>query len=307
MREFAKVSKRARRRAIQGTPSGRPRFGRDRDVASILHPARAGAEGEAAGAEAPVETEGTRRFGEAEFPADFVGPLQPGDTRAAPYDFVGPLQPGIARSSSFHPTITVVDPGVGTTDCGGYTFKVRWGIPASASTVAGWIVQKVEKTFAATDCAGNKVAPKPFDNPAGYPFWEAWEFTAGQNVWVGSAAGGSAHSGDTFSGADYGPGTKGRKTVRGEVKAIVGFALPAGMTCPQQGSRVGAAVHQDRAGAICQHVGRRGPHPDLGVGLLSERNGPEVDDGGHEPVSAGRHEGSRVCALAAGAAPRAWR
>jgi hypothetical protein len=122
-----------------------------------------------------------------------------------------------------------VIPGTARSDCGGYTYKVQWGIPASEAASSGWIVQKVSKAFQATDCNDNPVAPKPFDDPAGYPFWEAWEFTAGQNVWAGPASGGTPHSGDTFSGSDYGPGTKGRKTVTGEVKAIVGFTLPAGM------------------------------------------------------------------------------
>ncbi len=186
-------------------------------------------EGETIGPET-VEMEGMNPVGEAEFPVDFVGPLQPGDTRAVPHDFVGPLQPGVTRSSSFHPTITVVTPGTRRSDCGAYTYRVRWGIPATESRSAGWIVQKVSKQFEAKDCVGNPVAPVPFDDPARYPFWEAWEFTAGQNVWVGPAAGGSRHSGDRFSGSDYGPGTKGKKTVTGEVKAIVGFTLPAGMT-----------------------------------------------------------------------------
>ena len=186
-------------------------------------------EGETIGAETR-EMEGTHPIGEAEYPVDFVGPLQPGDTRAVPHDFIGPLQPGVARSASFHPTITVVTPGRRTSDCGAYTYKVRWGIPASESRSTGWIVQKVSKQFEAQDCTGNPVTPVPFDDPANYPFWEAWEFTAGRNVWVGPSTGGSVHSGDTFAGSDYGPGTKGKKTVTGEVKAIVGFTLPAGMT-----------------------------------------------------------------------------
>lgn len=186
-------------------------------------------EGETIGSDAD-EMEGNRPVAEAEYPTDFVGPLQPGDTRAVPHDFVGPLQPDVTRSSSFHPTISVVIPGAGTSDCGAYAYKVQWGIPASETASAGWIVQKVTKQFEAKDCDGNPVTPQPFDDPAGYPFWEAWEFTAGQNVWVGPAAGGSPHSGDTFSGSDYGPGTKGKKTVTGEVKAIVGFTPPPGMT-----------------------------------------------------------------------------
>jgi hypothetical protein len=147
-----------------------------------------------------------------------------------PYTFIGPLQPGVVRSSSFHPDITVVTPGARTSDCGEYSYKVQWGIPAGAQNAAGWIVQKVNKTFEATDSTGRPVTPKSFDDPAGYPFWEAWEFTPGRNVWVGPAAGGSPHSGDTFSGPDYGDGTKGKKTVTGEVKAIVGFVPPSGMT-----------------------------------------------------------------------------
>jgi hypothetical protein len=187
-------------------------------------------EGETIGAATGVEMEGTKPVGEAEVPADFVGPLQAGDTRAVPHDFSGALQPGVTRSASFHPTRTVVTPGTKTSDCGAYTYKVQWGIPATENTSSGWIIQKVNKQFAATNCAGHPVAPKPFDDPAGYPFWEAWEFTAGQKVWVGPAAGASPHSGDTFSGDDYGPGTKGKKIITAEVKAIVGFNLPAGMT-----------------------------------------------------------------------------
>jgi hypothetical protein len=187
---------------------------------------RAATEGETVGDESRLEEEGA----EAEYPTDFVGPLRAGDTRAVPHDFVGPLPADVSRSASFHPTMTVVTPGAGTSDCGAYTYKVRWGIPAAEATSAGWVVQKVTKQFEAYDCTGKAIAPKPADDPAGYPFWEAWEFTAGQNVWVGPASSGSPHSGDTFSGLDYGPGTRGRKTVHGEVKAIVGFTLPAGMT-----------------------------------------------------------------------------
>ncbi len=173
-----------------------------------------------------VEREGMR----AEYPVDFVGPLQPGDTRAVPYDFVGPLEPGVVWSSSFHPTMAVVTAGRATSRCGGFEHKVRWGIPAGANSDSGWIVQKVDINFDVKDCNDRPVTPHPIDNPAHYPFWEAWEFTRGGNVWVGPASGGTAHSGDTFSGSDYGPGTKGKISLIGEVKGIVGFTLPAGMT-----------------------------------------------------------------------------
>ncbi len=169
-------------------------------------------------------------IGRAEYPADFIGPLQPGDTRAVPHDFAGTPPAGVTRSSAFHPTITVVTAGRRTDNCGANEYKVRWGIPAAESTSAGWIVQKVTETFSATDCANNPVTPHPVDDPAGYPFWEAWEFTAGQHVWVGPASGGVPHSGDTFGSDDYGPGTKGTATITAEVKAIVGFTLPSGMT-----------------------------------------------------------------------------
>jgi len=169
-------------------------------------------------------------IGRKEVPVNFVGPLQPGDTRAVPDDFIGPLEPGVVRSKSFHPTISVVTPGRRTSDCGANEYKVKWGIPAVESASSGWIVQKVNETFQATDCAGNPIAPHPVDDPAGYPFWEAWEFTPGQKVWVGPAAGGASHSGDSFASDDYGPGTKGKATITGEVKAIVGFAPPVGMT-----------------------------------------------------------------------------
>jgi len=173
-----------------------------------------------------VERDGMR----AEYPVDFAGPLQPGDTRAVPYDFVGPLEPDVARSSSFHPTMTVVTAGRATSRCGGFEHKVRWGIPAGANSATGWIVQKVNIQFDVKDCNDRPVTPHPIDNPAHYPFWEAWEFTRGGNVWVGPASGRTAHSGDTFSGSDYGPGTKGKISLIGEVKGITGFTLPAGMT-----------------------------------------------------------------------------
>jgi hypothetical protein len=193
--------------------------------------ARAGrAEGETTEDDLRTDIEGSTPSVEGEVPADAMGPLRAGDTRAVPHTFAGTLPAGVVRSASFHPDISVVNAGARTSDCGGYSYKVRWGIPAAASTASGWIVQKVNKTFRATDSAGHAVTPQAFDDPAGYPFWEAWEFTSGQHVWVGPSAGGTAHSGDTFSGADYGPGTKGRKTVTGEVKAIVGFTPPAGMT-----------------------------------------------------------------------------
>jgi hypothetical protein len=197
-----------------------------RRVAGVA-PAVSRERGEAAGAPA-AEREGW--IGRNEVPVDFVGPLRPGDTRAVPHNFVGPLEPGVTTSNAFLPTISVVTPGRRTGDCGANEYKVRWGIPASEATSSGWIVQRVDETFNATDCAGNPVAPQPVDDPSGYPFWEAWEFTAGQNVWVGPAAGGTPHSGDTFGSGDYGPGTKGKATISGEVKAIVGFTLPAGMT-----------------------------------------------------------------------------
>jgi hypothetical protein len=216
-------------------------------------------EGETLGTAPEPEVEGSQRFGEAEVPIDFVGPLQPGDTRAVPHNFAGAIPAGATRSSSFHPTITVVDAGARTSDCGGYQYKVRWGIPASETASSGWIVQRVDKTFTATDCTGAKVNPTAFDDPAGYPFWEAWEFTAGQNVWVGHASGGSPHSGDSFGAGGYGPGTKGKKVITGEVKAIVGFVPPAGMTArnaapawalpytrtepPQFASTLGGAEH----------------------------------------------------------------
>jgi hypothetical protein len=153
------------------------------------------------------------------------GPPAPGPS--AP----NPAAPAPAPAPrSFHPTITVTDPGHRTTDCGAYTYGVRWGIPASEATTSGWIVQKVNKTFAARDCAGHPVAPQSIDDPSGYPFWEAWEFTSGRNVWVGPASGGSRHSADTFGGPNYGNGTSGRKVITGEVKAIVGFVPPPGMT-----------------------------------------------------------------------------
>jgi len=180
-------------------------------------------EGEAIGDEEPLQAE-------AEYPTSFVGPLAPGDTLAVPANFVGPPAPGVVRSASFHPTMQVVTAGARTSDCGAYTYKVKWGVPAGLGTAAGWIVQKVTKQFEATDCSGNPVPPVAFDNTANYPFWEAWEFTAGGDVWVGPASGRTPHTGDTFGGSDYGAGTKGKKTVTGEVKGIVGFALPPGMT-----------------------------------------------------------------------------
>jgi hypothetical protein len=219
------IEQSAARSAIPAPPEPGDRSGQVPSYSKATSSATAGrrsGEGEALGDE-PTNSE-------AEYPVGFVGPLAPGDTHAVPHDFVGPLQPGVARSAAFHPTITVVTPGTRTDDCGGYTYKVRWGIPASEAASSGWIVQKVTKSFAATDCTNKPVAPVPFDDPAGYPFWEAWEFTAGQNVWVGPASGGNAHTGDTFGGTSYGPGTKGKKVVTGEVKAIVGFALPGGMT-----------------------------------------------------------------------------
>jgi len=166
----------------------------------------------------------------AERPVDFIGPLQSGDTRAVPHDFAGAPPAGVVRSAAFLPTMSVVTPGHPLNDCGGYEYKVRWGIPASESASAGWIVQKVDQSFEAKDCDDHPVAPHAFDDSANYPFWEAWEFTAGQHVWVGPASSGSAHSGDRFITAGYGPGTKGKKTINAEVKTIVGFTLPAGMT-----------------------------------------------------------------------------
>jgi hypothetical protein len=175
----------------------------------------------------PAASRGEQR---AEYPVGFIGPLRPGDTYAVPYGFMGPLQQGVTRSSAFHPDMTVVTAGTSTSQCGGFTHKVRWGIPAAANNAAGWIIQKVGIQFDVKDCNGSPVAPHAIDDPAKYPFWEAWEFTRGGDVWVGHAAGGTRHSGDTFSGADYGAGTKGRISLTGEVKGIVGFTLPAGMT-----------------------------------------------------------------------------
>lgn len=166
----------------------------------------------------------------AELPADFIGPLRSGDTRAVPHDFSGTLPAGAVRSNAFTPTMTVVTPGRATDDCGGYIYKVQWGIPASEATSAGWIVQKVDQSFEAKDCNDRRVTPRTFDDSANYPYWEAWEFTSGQHVWVGPASSGAAHSGDTFRNSGYGPGTKGKKRMTAEVKAIVGFTLPAGMT-----------------------------------------------------------------------------
>jgi hypothetical protein len=197
---------------------------------SVRRQAASPVEGESVRPEREIEAESTRRMGEGEYPVDFVGPLQPGDTYAVPHDHPGAVPAGATRSSSFHPTMTVTTPGTPTGDCGGYTYTVRWGIPASEATSAGWVVQKVRKTFEATDCDGNPVTPRPIDVVANYPFWEAWEFTAGQNVWAGPESAGTTHSGDTFGGSDYGPGTRGRKVITGEVKAIVGFVPPTGMT-----------------------------------------------------------------------------
>lgn len=191
--------------------------------------ARPSSEGETTEEPRP-EMEGTTRIGEAEYPVDFVGPLPSGGVRAVPADLTGTPAPGTVRSASFHPSITVVTPGGRTSDCGGYTYKVRWGVPSSLSTAAGWIVQRVDKQFSAEDDAGSPVTPQAFDDTSNYPFWEAWEFTSGRDVWVGPSSGGSVHSGDTFSGSDYGEGTKGRKVVSGEVKGIVGFTPPSGMT-----------------------------------------------------------------------------
>ncbi len=223
-------------------------------VGARAEPAAA-SEGEVIGSDELIQQFG----GEAEYPADFVGPLQAGDTRAVPHDSAGPLAPGVARSQAFHPTMTVVTAGRATDDCGGYTYKVKWGIPASEAASSGWIIQRVDKRFEAHDCTGSPVAPTAADDPSGYPFWEAWEFTAGQNVWVGLASTGAAHTGDTFGAPGYGSGTKGKKTITGEVKAIVGFVLPGGMTPrnaapawalpytraqpPQFGSTLGGAAH----------------------------------------------------------------
>jgi hypothetical protein len=226
-REPGEVEEQRGRRIRVGAGHSDPMGALERGIADLVG-ARAeptATEGEVIGSDELIEQLG----GEAEYPTDVVGPLPPGGTYAVPHDFVGPPAPGVARSQAFHPTMTVVTAGRATDDCGGYTYKVKWGIPASETASSGWIIQRVDKHFEAQDCTGSPVTPKPADDPSGYPFWEAWEFTAGQNVWVGPASGGAAHSGDTFGAPGYGSGTKGKKTITGEVKAIVGFVLPGGM------------------------------------------------------------------------------
>jgi hypothetical protein len=227
-REPGEAEEQTGRRIRVGPGHSDPMGALERGIADLVgaRPEPAGTEGEVIGSDELIEQLG----GEAEYPADFMGPLPAGGTRAVPHDFMGPPAPGVGRSQAFHPTMTVVTPGRATDDCGGYTYKVKWGIPANETGSSGWVIQRVDKHFEAQDCAGSPVAPKPADDPSGYPFWEAWEFTAGQNVWVGPAAGGAAHSGDTFGAPGYGDGTKGKKTITGEVKAIVGFVLPGGMT-----------------------------------------------------------------------------
>jgi len=131
--------------------------------------------------------------------------------------------------AAFNPDIEVITAGKKTDDCGGYSYKVKWKIPAAHDKEAGWIIQMVSKTIEVTDCDGKPVPLHDLDDPKGYPFWEAWEFTKGGEVWVGPASGKAAHSGDTFSDSGYGDCTKGKKVITGEVKAIPGFALPADM------------------------------------------------------------------------------
>ena len=65
-------------------------------------------------------------------------------------------------------------------------------------------------------------------DPSWWPLWEAWEFTNG-DVWVGSASRKVPHQADTFAMPDFGDCTKGTITIKGEVKAIIGFVLPKDM------------------------------------------------------------------------------
>ena len=134
---------------------------------------------------------------------------------------------------SFHPDIKVVTAGRKTNDCGGATFTVKWEIPNGHKNDAGWIVQRVDSTFDVKDCDGHPIDVKKHTegriDPAWYPYWEAWEFTAGKKVWVGPASDKTPHQGDTFSTAGFGDCTKGKREFIGEVKAIPGFQLPADM------------------------------------------------------------------------------
>jgi RHS repeat-associated protein len=135
--------------------------------------------------------------------------------------------------ASFHPDIKVVAAGKKTGDCGGATYSVKWEIPNANKNDAGWIVQRVGVTFDVKDCDDKKIDVKAHTggeiDPAWWPLWEGWEFTAGQNVWVGSAANKAPHRSDTYAMPDFGDCTKGKIEIDGEVKAITGFRLPADM------------------------------------------------------------------------------
>jgi len=134
-----------------------------------------------------------------------------------------------ARATAGEPSIAVTQKAKSLTKCGSAESKVKWSVSGKPN---GWIIQHVFFRASATDCKGNKVATVA---PNGLSYWEGWEVKKGK-VFVGFAAGGSPHNADTFRTGDQGAGSKGRATIRGEVKFFRNYKLtvpPWGFTVPQ--------------------------------------------------------------------------
>ncbi len=110
-------------------------------------------------------------------------------------------------------------------DCGGFQWVVQWQLDR-ATTLGGWVVQKVELPHDVKDCAGKAVDPGTAGglDPSWYPVWEAWPINKGQKVTT-YAEGGDKDD-DTYGSRGPGSATKGTLEVKGTAEFYDGLTLP---------------------------------------------------------------------------------
>jgi len=119
-------------------------------------------------------------------------------------------------------------------ECGAYSWKVRFSVENTDATTTGYVVQKVDVTYARKDCIGND---KPVTGIGTFPYWEAWGVRGGK-VFIGDTA--SEHNADTYADPAMGDRTYGSIAVKGTAEFFPNVTLPAHMKANNPATQAGA-------------------------------------------------------------------
>jgi hypothetical protein len=144
-------------------------------------------------------------------------PPTPGASGSTPAATPAPTPPKLTKS---------VVSGPIDYDCGGWKWVIQWKLD-KATTVGGWVVQRVDAVRNVTDKKGKKVPVGKGWNPAWTPYWEGWKINPGQSVTTYAETGDLED--DTYSGSAGGDNTKGTFTMTGKAEFYEGATLPKSM------------------------------------------------------------------------------